>query len=236
MSDLSTLKFFATQVHPCSYLDGEEATTLFLDPGILPDRHLHSFLSQHGFRRSGNYLYRPHCQQCRACQPTRIRVTDFSPDRRFRRIMARNKNLHVSYEKACLDEEYYLLYERYIRHRHKNGDMFPPSEEQFEQFLLNRWADTRFVCFRHKDRLLAVAVTDHLEDGLSAVYCFFDPDETHLSLGTHAILWQIMECQRLKLPYLYLGYLIRDCSKMAYKASFQPLEILTERGWQLSDR
>src|SRR3546814_8559122 len=107
--------------------------------------------------------------------------------------------------------------------------MYPPSRQQFEQFLLSQWGNTHFLCFREHERLLAVAVTDHLDDGLSGVYCFFDPQAAPRSLGIHAILQQLQECRRLHLPYLYLGYLIRDCRKMAYREDFGQLaEIGTE--------
>lgn len=232
MSDLSNLKFFVTQPHPCSYLPARTATTLFLDPEVVPDRQLHSLMSRQGFRRSGNYLYRPHCGDCHACLPSRIDVAHFRKSRRFRRIEKLNRAINISIEAAAYRDDFYRLYELYINARHQDGDMYPASHKQFSQFLLNEWADTRFVCFWEDHQLLAVAVTDQLDDGLSAVYSFFDPQASHLSLGTLAILWQIAACQRMQLPYLYLGYLIRHCRKMAYKEDFAPLEVLTEKGWQ----
>lgn len=233
MSDLSTLKFFTTQAHPCSYLPERDATTLFLDPAVLPDKNLYSRLSCLGFRRSGDYLYRPHCAACQACLPARVRTSEFRPNRRFRRLLARHQSLDISLEPPRLTTELYRLYCHYIEERHRDGDMYPPSQEQFSQFLLSRWANSRFVCFRRNQELIAVAVTDQLEDGLSAVYSFFVPELAPLSLGTYAILWQIRECQRRRLPYLYLGYLIHDCRKMAYKQQFGPLEVLASNGWQL---
>lgn len=232
MSDLSHLKFFVTQPHACSYLPERAATTLFLDPQVVPDRRLHSLMSRQGFRRSGNYLYRPHCGDCHACLPSRIAVGSFRQSRRFRRVEKLNHDIKVSVEAAANRDDFYQLYARYINARHQDGDMYPASREQFSQFLLNAWADTRFVCFWQDQRLLAVAVTDQLDDGLSAVYSFFEPDAAHLSLGTLAILWQIAACRRMRLPYLYLGYLVRHCRKMAYKEDFSPLEVLTDAGWQ----
>lgn len=238
MTDLSQLKFFLTKTHPCSYLPGQEATTLFLDPQTTPTPHLHTELSQRGFRRSGDYLYTPHCATCHACLPTRVEVACFKPDRRFRRISALNRDLHVRVEPPTspVPPHIYDLYASYIEQRHKDGDMFPPSQDQFDQFLPSHWANTRFVCFYatkdETEHLLAVAVTDYLEDGLSAVYCFFDPSEAQRSLGTFAILWQINECRRLGLPFLYLGYLVRESRKMAYKEDFAPLQILTNEGWK----
>lgn len=232
MSDLSKLKFFTTNPHPCSYLKDQVATTLFLDPATIPDKTLHSELSREGFRRSGNYLYRPHCENCNACIPVRVNLKDFQLNRRFKRIIKLNQTLDVSLEPARFEEEFFALYVRYIAKRHKDGDMYPPHREQFDQFLFGRWSDTHFACFRQEGKLLAVAVVDFLDDGWSAVYHFFDPEELHRSLGTYTILWQINTCLANNLPYLYLGYLIEQSPKMAYKSDFKPLEQYTHFGWQ----
>jgi len=134
---------------------------------------------------------------------------------------------------ARFDREIYSLYARYIDSRHGDGDMYPPSEEQFTGFLISHWSDTRFFCFRDSERLLAVAVVDRLQDGLSAVYTFYDPDEPGRGLGNLAVLWQLERCRREGLPYLYLGYWVQDCRKMAYKGDFRPLEQLRDNAWQL---
>lgn len=233
MSDLSELRFFRTPAHPCSYLEGRQAATLFVDPQTPLDGALYGQLSRLGFRRSGEYLYRPHCEGCQACIPARVRVADFRPRRRHRRLMARNTDLRVDQEPARYTREIYRLYARYIDARHGDGDMYPPSEEQFTSFLTCDWADTRFQCFRDPhDTLLAVAVTDHLDDGLSAVYTFFDPAQPQRGLGVNALLWQILACQRAGLPYLYLGYWIRQCQKMSYKSQYRPLEIFRRGQWR----
>lgn len=232
MSDLSELHFFCTPAHPCSYLEGEQATTLFMDPGVIPGTTLYSQLSRQGFRRSGEYLYRPHCDHCQACIAARVRVADFHLHRRHRRILSRNRDLLVSDEPARYTREVYRLYARYINDRHADGDMYPPSEEQFTAFLISDWAETRFHCFRSpQGKLLAVAVTDQLDDGLSAVYTFFDPEHQARSLGVQAILWQIDAFQQQERPYLYLGYWIRQCQKMSYKSQYQPLEVFRQGRW-----
>ncbi|MCC1497782.1 arginyltransferase [Alcanivorax sp. 1008] len=235
MTDLSTLRFFRTPAHPCSYLDDREATTLFVDPSTPMTSALYSRLSQRGFRRSGEFLYRPHCQGCNACIPVRVPVNQFQWRRRHRRLLERNADLTVESRPARFDRELYSLYARYIISRHGDGDMYPPSEEQFTGFLISQWSDTRFFCFRAEGKLLAVAVVDRLEDGLSAVYTFYDPDESSRGLGNLAVLWELERCRREGLPYLYLGYLVDGCKKMAYKGNFRPLERLRDNVWQPSD-
>lgn len=231
MTDLAHLKFYATQPHPCSYLPEEQAVTLFLDPQqpIQPDTY--SQLSELGFRRSGEHLYRPHCTQCRACVPARIPAADFVPNKQQLRILKRNHDLQVTTRRPVMTEEIYQLYSRYIIARHSDGDMFPPSREQFQSFLVSEDAFCEFNEFRLDGRLLAVAVTDRLSNGLSAVYTFFDPDESRRSLGRYAILWQIEQARRSGLPAVYLGYWIRNCRKMNYKTEYRPLEMLINQRW-----
>ncbi|HIZ50439.1 MAG TPA: arginyltransferase [Candidatus Pseudomonas excrementavium] len=231
MTDLAHLKFYATQPHPCSYLPEEQAVTLFLDPQqpIQPDTY--SQLSELGFRRSGEHLYRPHCAQCRACVPARIPAADFVPNKQQLRIHKRNRDLQVTTRRPVMNEEIYQLYSRYIIARHSDGDMFPPSREQFQSFLVSEDAFCEFNEFRLDGRLLAVAVTDRLNNGLSAVYTFFDPDQSRRSLGRYAILWQIEQARRSGLPAVYLGYWIRNCRKMNYKTEYRPLEMLINQRW-----
>ena len=233
-SSLRDLKVYTTYPHRCSYLEGEEATTLFIDPRQSVDRTLYSNLSMLGFRRSGNHIYRPHCSHCNACVPARIPVADFRPRRSQRRCEARNADLRVETRTDINDDETYALYDRYIRARHADGDMYPPDRDQFESFLNEPWGCTEYLQVRAGERLVAVAVVDVMLDGLSAIYTFYDPAEEARSLGAYAILWQIGRCQREALPYVYLGYWIRNCRKMAYKADYQPLELLVNNHWQRS--
>jgi len=233
-SSLRDLKVYTTYPHRCSYLEGEEATTLFIDPRQSVDKTLYSNLSMLGFRRSGNHIYRPHCSHCNACIPARIPVDDFRPNRNQRRCRSRNADLEVRVGRNMDDDESYALYDRYIRQRHADGDMYPPDRDQFESFLNDPWGCTEYVQFRKDERLIAVAVVDVMVDGLSAIYTFYDPAEDARSLGRYAILWQVERCRGEGLPYVYLGYWIRNCRKMAYKADYQPLEVLVNNQWQRS--
>lgn len=232
MSNLRTLVFFATPPHECSYLHDREATTMFVDPRAQVDKRLYSQLTALGFRRSGSHYYRPHCEHCKACVPVRLNVERFRPDRSQRRVINRNRDLTCTLVRARFSERYYQLYARYIELRHADGDMFPPSREQFTSFLVEGATDTWFLEMTSGDRLIALAVIDAMDDGLSAIYTMFDPDEEQRSLGTFAVLWQISEAARQGLPHLYLGYWIRECRKMNYKTRFQPIEALVEGHWQ----
>lgn len=231
MTELARLKFYATQPHACSYLPEEQATTLFLDPSQPMDVHVYAELSDMGFRRSGDHLYRPHCQQCNACIPARIPAAGFMPNRQQRKILRRNEDLRVRAVRPNFNEQYYNLYARYIEQRHSDGDMYPPSRDQFTTFLVRDLSFCRFYEFRLDDRLLAIAVTDVLPNGLSAVYTFYDPNEERRSLGRYCILWQIGEAARLGLQAVYLGYWIKNCRKMNYKTQYRPIELLVNQRW-----
>lgn len=231
MTSLARLKFYATQPHPCSYLPDEQATTLFLDPIQPMDVQVYAELSEMGFRRSGDHLYRPHCQRCSACIPARIPANALLPSRQQKRIIKRNADLKVQAVRAGFTEEYYSLYATYIEKRHADGDMYPPSREQFNTFLVRDLPFSRFYEFRLDGRLLAVAVTDVLPNGLSAVYTFYDPNEERRSLGRYAILWQVAEAARLGLKAVYLGYWIKNCRKMNYKTEYRPIELLVSQRW-----
>ncbi|MNZ87334.1 arginyl-tRNA-protein transferase [compost metagenome] len=231
MTELAHLKFYATQPHDCSYLSGQQATTLFLDPRHPFDAGMYAGLSELGFRRSGEHLYRPHCQHCQACLPARIPTASFQASQQQKRILKRNRDLSVHAVRPEFREEYYDLYARYIEQRHADGDMYPPSREQFTTFLVSDLPFCVFFEFRLQGRLLAVAVTDVLPNGLSAVYTFFDPLEERRSLGRLAILWQVAEASRRALPAVYLGYWIRTCRKMSYKSEYRPLELYVNQHW-----
>jgi arginine-tRNA-protein transferase len=228
---ISSVRLFRTSPHPCSYKEQELASTVFVDPDLVIDRSLNSKLSELGYRRSGAHLYRPDCDLCQACISCRVPVDVFKPKRRQRRIIKANEDLEVRESTELSGEEFYALYTRYINHRHRDGDMYPPSPEQFEAFIKTRTVDTVYFQFWLGDRLLAVAVTDVLEQGLSAVYSFFDPDYDRRSLGSYAILWQISEAQRRELPYVFLGYWVKGCRKMQYKSDYRPLQLLIDGRW-----
>lgn len=233
MTILSNLRVFATHPHVCSYLPEQQATTLFIDPAARIDALVYGQLSEMGFRRSGPHLYRPHCAHCNACVPARVPVMHFARNRQQRRIWARNQDLQVVDRTSIDGDEFYQLYARYIEGRHRDGDMYPPSRQQFESFLTREWEITRYFCFYDGARLVAVAVVDAMQNGLSAIYTFYDPELSQRSLGVFAVLWQIEHARQHQVPHVYLGYWIKECRKMAYKIGYRPIELLINGKWMI---
>ena len=224
---------FRTAPHPCSYKSGQAATTVFVDPDLVIDKNLNSKLSELGYRRSGAHLYRPDCETCSACMSCRIPVSQFVPKRRHRKTWNNNSDIKVDVCTELTSEGEFALYQRYIDSRHDDGDMYPASLEQFEAFIKTKTVETRFLKFYQGDELVAVSVTDVLEQGLSAVYTFFEPSLAKRSLGSFAILWQIELAKKMHLDYLFLGYWVKGCQKMEYKSTYRPLQLLVDGQWVL---
>jgi len=226
------LSLYITAEHECGYYEDRLTSNLIPDPQVEMTRNLYNLLLSKGFRRSGSFVYRPHCKSCDACVPCRINVNDFKPGRNLRRCLKKNTDLTTRIVKAGFKEEYFSLYRDYLNARHEDGSMADPTQEDFTSFLLNDWETTVFIESRLNDQLLCVAVVDFLPVGPSAVYTFFDPQHHKRSLGSFAILQQIWLSRLYELPHLYLGYWIDGHPKMDYKRNFSGLETYHNSSWQ----
>jgi len=257
---LTALHFYLTAPYPCSYLPDLQARSQVATPTLLISPPVYSELVQRGFRRSGSYTYRPHCDNCHACVPLRISAKKFAANRSQRRAWKQHAHLEATLHPLQDNAEYYDLYQRYQRARHKDGGMDNDDRESYQNFLLQSHVDSLLVEFREPldpataatplvtsaaegsaqgqrrpGVLRMVSVIDLLSDGLSSVYTFYEPDLPRARLGVYNVLWQIELCRKLDLEYVYLGYWIEHSRKMAYKTQYQPAQGLLDGVWRTLD-
>jgi arginine-tRNA-protein transferase len=224
---------YLSQEHDCSYLPDLRARTLFANPESKIDTATYNIMLKHGFRRSGSLVYRSYCEGCSACIPVRVPVKQFKASRSQRRCWNKNKDLTIHITPAVFNDEHFALYQRYISLRHPDGSMVTHNEEDYMNFFVSPEIETCFVEIRHESQLIAVCIIDVLEDALSAVYTFFDPDAADRSPGVFSILWQIEQAKSQDLEWLYLGYWIEKCQKMNYKSAYRPIEYYNSPHWHI---
>jgi arginyl-tRNA--protein-N-Asp/Glu arginylyltransferase len=229
------LQFYATAPYPCSYLEDHAARSQVAVPSDLINTHVYSQLVEQGFRRSGQFVYRPWCDHCQACVPVRLPANQFQPNRTQRRVMQRNQNLKVRLMDLTFREEHFVLYQRYQQSRHAGGGMDQDNREQYESFLLKSNVASFLAEFIEDGEVRMVSLIDQLDDGISSVYTFFDPDLASRSLGVYNVVWQVGLAKQLGLPYVYLGYWIKDCRKMSYKTQYRPIEGRVKGEWKVLD-
>jgi leucyl-tRNA---protein transferase len=225
--------FFATAPIPCPYLPGRMERRLVAELGTTDAVGFHDTLSQAGFRRSHRFAYVPVCRDCTACATVRIVAERFQLRRTQRRLAGRNADLIVREAPPRATTEQYELFRGYQADRHRGGEMARMDFFDYQALVEDTPVDTSVVEFRNpREELVAACITDRVADGFSAVYSFFRPDLPQRSLGSYMIIWLAERARALQLPYVYLGFWVADCPKMAYKVGFQPLEAYTPEGWR----
>jgi arginyl-tRNA--protein-N-Asp/Glu arginylyltransferase len=213
---------------PCPYLDGRDSRLLALRPDRLAAHTYRAYLDLN-FRRMGDLVYRPACDACRECRQLRLDAARFAPSRAQRRCLSRNASIVATVGEPEPTEEKLAVYSRYLEARH-DGQM-NGSREEFLSFLYEAAPFTREVVFREPGgRLVGAGIFDELEDAISAVYFYFDPDLAARSPGVWNVLWLAERCHASGRRWLYLGYLVRGASTMAYKASYRPHQVLGDDG------
>jgi arginyl-tRNA--protein-N-Asp/Glu arginylyltransferase len=222
-------QLFLTAAMPCPYLPGQQERKLFTHLTGRRAAALHALLSENGFRRSQNLIYRPACEGCAACQSVRIVADGFEITSRWRRVLTTNSDVAIEVRRPEATAEQYALFKRYLEARHAGGGMTQMNFVDYEYMVEDTPVQTVAVEYRLTSvpgrPLIAMALTDVMPDGLSMVYSFFDPGLSRRSLGNLLILDHIQQVRSSNLKYVYLGYWVKDSPKMAYKGHFRPLEV-----------
>jgi leucyl-tRNA---protein transferase len=230
---LQKLQFYVTTAYKCGYLPNKLAQSLIASPQNIVNAQVYNDLIHQGFRRSGKFAYRPHCENCKACTPIRIVLEQFTPTRSQKRAFKQHADLTANIIPVSFDEAHFALYSQYQRLRHSSIEEADNDAEQYQQFLCLSNVDTFMIEFKDAQGLVKiVSVVDIVHDGISAVYTFYDATQTQASYGTFSIMWLCQWTKSLNLPYLYLGYWIQDSPKMAYKQKFNPQQKLVDGEWE----
>lgn len=234
------MKFYLTSPQPCPYLPGKMERKVFANLAVDGAVNLNDSLTRSGFRRSQTIAYRPACKACGACRSVRIDVAAFQMTKRWKRVLARNAMLERDPCHARATREQFRLLKRYLNERHPGGGM---TEMEIRDYAgMVDASPVRTVVFEYRNRptpasdddgsLQAAALTDVLRDGLSMVYSFFKPELAKRSVGAFMVLDHIRLASELGLPYVYLGYWVKNSDKMGYKADFSPLEVFDGDTWR----
>ncbi|MCK5121708.1 MAG: arginyltransferase, partial [Methylococcales bacterium] len=228
-----SIPLFLTEQQPCNYLNKKNSQSAFVHPSFQLNTTIYSQLIEQGFRRSGNEVYTPHCPDCSECIPSRISAEQFIPSKNQRRCIKKNLQTSVTIKPAKFEQAHYDMYMRYQKQRHQEGGMADSSPDDYISFLASDWCNTLFVEFSINGELAAIAIVDLLDNALSAVYTFFEPELSSYSLGTYAVLWQIEHAKEMNLEYVYIGFWIKNCQKMSYKTQYQPIQGFINNEWQI---
>jgi len=226
-------KFYVTAPAPCPYLDGRTERKVFTELRGPDASALNEALGRVGFRRSQTVVYRPACEGCTSCVSVRVRAHDFVRTKSLARVDSKNRDIMARVVPPRATEEQFMLLSSYLAARHADGSMADMRRDEYNEMVGSSPVQTVLIEYRRTldQKLMAVALTDELSDGLSMVYSFFDPEETKRSLGSYIILDHIRRSQASEQPYVYLGYWVDGSSKMGYKERFRPLERLGPEGW-----
>ena len=229
---LEEIQFYVTTKYSCGYINGQDAQSIVATPyKNINNKNFKSLISK-GFRRSGQYVYKPNCEKCSACIPIRLLASNFNASRSQKRAKKYLNKLSVKLLPLVFNQEHYNLYVHYQNKRHRSDDKSEDDVADYNDFLIKSNVNSKLVEFRLNSQLQMITIIDIIDDAISAVYTFYDCSDQKLSLGTMSIIWLLEFCKKENLPYLYLGYWIYESQKMKYKTNFKPYELMIEGVWQ----
>ena len=226
------IKFYTTTEYNCSYIDKMDAQSLVVTPYKSINQNTFQDLIEKGFRRSGQYIYKPNCKSCTACIPIRLSVKKFLPSKTQKRTYIKHGSFIIREAPLSFKKNHFDLYLKYQNKRHSFINNEQNNLDDYNDFLIKSNVKSKLIEFWDGDLLKIVSIVDIVSDGISAVYTFYDPDDKKVSYGTYSIIWLINWCKAQQLKYMYLGYWIGECKKMKYKTNFKPYELYIKGYWQ----
>ncbi len=227
---MNLLKEFVLQDR-CSYLDDKEHTMhykIINHCGVKESQEL----IERGYRRFGRMYFRPICAECEECQSIKIDVANFHFSKSARRILKKSKQLDTYIQHPTITQEHLEIFDKYHRYmRDKKGWDYTPTtiDHYYGSFVMGHENFGYEILYYHEKRLIAVDLIDILEDGISSIYFYYDPEYAHLSLGKLSLYNQIRYAKEAQKPWIYLGYYVKDCISLSYKDEYKPYITLQGR-------
>lgn len=225
---LSRIIEFSTLETSCSYIEGCR-TRMEYKYIQYASKELNQTLVERGWRRFGHYYSRPQCAQCRACLSLRIDAQKYVFSHAAKRTFKKAANIRYVIQSPSISNEHLELYDKYHRYmEQKRGWQYYYLKPQsyHELYVSGAHDFGKEILYFHEDQLIGVDLVDFLEDGISSIYFYYDPDFAHLSLGRLSIYEQIILAKEYDLDWIYLGYYVEKCPSLKYKAMYQPYQIL----------
>ena len=221
-------KDFCMLDYECAYIPGNSVRMNYKYVKN-PTAEFNSAVIQRGWRRFGKYYFHPICNGCNECKSLRIEVESFKPSKSQKKAEKRNKETKIIIQKPSISQMHLNLYNKYHDFKtQKDGwrQKNITSRDYIENFVEGAGEFGKEVLYIRDNRLIGVDLIDILEDGISSIYFFYDPDYSRYSLGTYSLLYQIELAKILELKWIYVGYWVDSCKAFAYKTNFKPLEVL----------
>jgi arginine-tRNA-protein transferase len=215
----------------CSYLEGKEQTTHYK---VIENCSQESSqaLIERGFRRFGKMYFRPICSDCSECQSIKIDAKNYTFSKSARRILKKAKEIRTYIQRPTLTHEHLQIFEKYhLYMKEKKGWEYSPttSENYYNSFVSGHGDFGYEVLYFFQDKLIGVDLIDILPKGISSIYFYYDPDFAHYSLGKLSLYKQIQYAQNAQKEWIYLGYYVKECPSLAYKAEYKPYKTLQGR-------
>lgn len=209
---------------PCSYINGNSQTIHYKVIQECTKNQCESLILR-GWRRFGAMYFRPICAECTACESLKIDVENYIFSKSERRILRKNTHLTTFIRQPSMSSEHLELFYRYHAYKHKTRNWDAPKIDpnNYRSSFVNGHGDFGYeVLYFDGDKLIAVDLIDILDEGISSLYCYYDPHRSEHSLGKYTLLQQISLAKRLGLKWIYLGYYVKGCQSLEYKADYHP--------------